>query len=99
MSGAAIDTFTVREALFTDKGLSLDESETLADKLVLRDRDADDRRLCLECAHLHGASRWRCGNWKQAEVAPDGLARGLAVILQRCGGFEVRQPNTSGDRR
>ena len=54
MNTGEIDTFTARLARFTDKGLSLDDSEALADKLVLRDRESDDRRLCLECAHLAG---------------------------------------------
>lgn len=52
MAGAEIDRFTARLVRFTDKGLTLDDGEALADKLVTRDREADDRRLCLECTHL-----------------------------------------------
>lgn len=92
MNGREIDTFTARLARFTDKGLSLDDAERLADKLVIRDREGDDRRLCLECAHLHGAGRWRCGNWQRADVARDGLARDLVLTLQRCNGFIERTP-------
>jgi len=44
MNGAEIDTFTGRLARFTDRGLSLDDAERLADRLVIRDRDGDDRR-------------------------------------------------------
>lgn len=62
MNTAEIDAFTARLARFTDKGLSLDNTEALADKLVTRDRDNDSRRLCLECAHLQGVGRWGCGN-------------------------------------
>ena len=54
MNGREIDTFTARLARFTDKGLMLDDAEKLADKLVTRDRESDDRRLCLECVHLAG---------------------------------------------
>lgn len=87
MNTAEIDTFTARLARFTDKGASLEEAERLADKLVIRDREGDDRRLCLECAHLHGAGRWRCGNWDAADVAREGLAPDLVKRLQRCSGY------------
>ncbi len=82
MNTAEIDTFTARLARFTDKGLTLDDAEALADKLVTRDRDDDSRRLCLECAHLQGAGHWRCGMAKQ------GLARDLVMMLQRCGSYD-----------
>jgi len=87
MNGPEIDTFTARLARFTDKGLSLDDAERLVDKLVIRDREEDDRRLCLECANLNGHGRWRCSNFGQAEVAPDGIARELVRTLQRCLAF------------
>lgn len=44
--------FTFRDALFKRRGCSPAEAETLADQLATRDRDRDDRRLCLECSHL-----------------------------------------------
>ncbi len=89
MNGAEIDTFTARLAWFTDKGLSLIDAEALADKLVIRDREGDDRRVCLECVHLrHGE---RCGNWQQAGVAIRArdaqLPGDFTTLLQRCGGF------------
>jgi hypothetical protein len=87
MNPGEVDIITARLARFTDKGVSYDEAERLADKLVIRDREGDDRGLCLEYAHLQGYGRWRCGNWKKAEVARDWLARDLAFTLQRCGGF------------
>ena len=87
MNTREIDQFLLRQSRFTDRGLSLDDAERLADKLVQRDREGDDRRLCLECAHLQGTGRWRCGNWKQADVATEGLARDLVFILQRCPGY------------
>lgn len=86
-----IDTFTARLARFTDKGVNYDEAERLADALVIRDREGDDRRLCLECPHLQGFGRWRCGNWQAADVARQGLARDLVLMLQRCGGFAARR--------
>ena len=93
MNGAEIDTFTARLARFTDKGVSHGDAERLTDKLVMRDREQDDRRLCLECTHLsgYGASSWRCGNWQRAGVAIRArdvqLPADLVQQLQRCDGF------------
>lgn len=89
MTGAEIDTFTARLARFTDKGLTLDDAERLADKLVNRDREGDDQHVCLECVHLrHGA---RCGNWQAAGVAIRArdaqLPGDFTTMLQRCDGF------------
>jgi len=87
MNSHEIDTFTARLERFTDKGMAYDQAEALTDKLVLRDRERDCRRLCLECRHLQGVGRWRCGNWQQSDMAREGLARDLALLLQRCKGF------------
>ena len=93
MTGAEIDTFTERLSRFTDKGLSLIDGEALADKLVQRDRESDDRRLCLECTHLAGhAGSWRCGNWRAAALATQArdaqLPGEMVLELQRCDGFK-----------
>ena len=93
MNTGEIDTFTARLARFTDKGLSLGDGEALADKLVVRDRESDDRRLCLECTHLAGhAGQWGCRNWQRAGVAvrarDAGLSAALVMQLQRCDGFK-----------
>lgn len=97
MNAQEIDTFTARLTRFTDKGLNLTDSEGLADKLVMRDREGDDRRLCLECAHLRGVDRWSCGNWELAGMTRDSLARNLVLQFQRCRAFrgsaEVRKTN------
>ena len=93
MTGAEIDTFTARLVRVTDKGLTLDAGEALADKLVTRDRESDDRRLCLECLHLAGhAGSWRCRDWQRAGVAIQArdaaLPGDLVIQLQRCNGFK-----------
>ncbi|MBC7737260.1 MAG: hypothetical protein H7245_08570 [Candidatus Saccharibacteria bacterium] len=94
MNGAEIDTFTARLMQFTDRGLILDDAEQLADKMVTRDRESDDRRVCLECAHLtgYGAGPWACRGWQRAGIAIRSrdaqLPRDLVKILQRCDGFE-----------
>ena len=93
MTGAEIDAFTARLARFTDKGLGLGDAEALADKLVTRDRESDDRRLCLECFHLSGQSgkTWDGRNWQRAGVALKAkdaqLSAALVHQLQRCDGF------------
>lgn len=87
MNGQEIDTFSGRLALFTDRGMSLKKAEQMADRLLIRDRESDDRRLCFECVHLHGFGRWCCGNWEAADVARDGLSPDLVHKLQRCSGY------------
>lgn len=100
MNGAEIDTFAARLHKFTDKGLARNDGETLADKLVERDRDDDDRRVCLECYHFsgHGAGSWRCGNWQAAGIALRScdaqLPADLVVQLQRCDGFTTHPTST-----
>ena len=85
-----IALFNRRAALFVRRGADEAQAEKLADRLVTRDREDDDRRLCLECRHLQGATPWRCGNWFMAGVAvrsgDAGLARDMVMLLQRCPG-------------
>ena len=94
MNSVEIKTFTARLARFTDKGLSLEDADASADKLVLRDRELDDRRLCLECIYLSGGDRrgWDCRNWQQSMVAcrvrDAQLSAALLYQLQRCDGFK-----------
>jgi len=93
MTGREIDTFTARLYHFTWRGLAEPDAEKLADTLVTRDRESDDRRLCLECFHLSGQSgkAWDCRNWQRAGVvlrARDArLSAALVLQLQRCDGF------------
>ena len=85
-----IELFNRRAALFVRRGADEAQAEKLADRLVTRDREDDDRRLCLECRHLQGATPWRCGHWFMAGVAvrsgDAGLARDMVMLLQRCPG-------------
>lgn len=92
MNTLEIDTFIVRVEQFSRKGVSLAEAELLAERLVLRDRDEDDRQLCLECPHLQGdVGRWRCANAQRAGMAVGTanapLPAGLTQQLQRCPGL------------
>ena len=100
MNGEEIGTFVTRLHKFTEKGLVRKDGEVLVDKLVLRDRESDDRRVCLECQHFegHGAASWRCGNWQAAGIAlrpcDAQLPADLVVQLQRCDGFTARPAST-----
>ncbi|MDP2368472.1 hypothetical protein [Rhodoferax sp.] len=100
MNGAELDTFTARLVRFTDRGLILADAERLADALVQRDREQDDRRICPECKHFagHGAGSWRCGNWQAAGIAMRSrdtqLPAELVVQLQRCDGFTAHLNST-----
>lgn len=87
MKGQELDTLMARQALFCQRGASPQDAERLTDRLVNRDRDSDDRRLCLECRHLRGAGPYRCGNAQAAGVHAD-LARDLVLTLQRCHGYD-----------
>ena len=87
MTGREIDTFTARLARFKAKGVTHADAEHLADKLVTRDRESDDRRLCLECTHLSRAGAMRCAQWQRAGLGAAGIPAGMAIQLQRCDGF------------
>jgi hypothetical protein len=84
MTGREIDTFTARLHHFTRRGLLEPDAETLADKLVTRDRDADERRLCLECANL--ARNGLC----KAVTTGGKPIESISTILQRCDSFAAQ---------
>ena len=67
---AEIETFTVRAMLFIRRGINATDADDLAKRLTLRDRDQDERRLCLECKH-HAPGR--CGNHRRAGLNAPGL--------------------------
>jgi len=89
MNTAEIDTFTARVHLFTRNGLGCTEAEGLADGLVVRDRQADNRRVCLECSRLRrGGDLWRCGQWPRAGMGGAEVPGEVVALLQRCDGFK-----------
>lgn len=92
LTGSEIDTFTARLLHFGALGQG-DAAEVLADRLVLRDREMDDRRLCLECAHsgLIESGRLRCTSpkWAGSVVGRRDaqLPQVLVNRLHRCDGY------------
>lgn len=97
MTTVEIDTLALRVAYFLARGIGLELSEKLADRLVVRDREEDDRRICLECLSLVGSQNqgWFCANWAPAGFIGGGvwaqLAPDFMYQLQRCDGFSVQQ--------
>lgn len=92
-----IARFLFRVALFTRRGLSEPEAETLADRLSERDYERDDRRMCIECKHLQRGGT--CFAAKQGWLLqPKGNTRDadfftpLQQTLQRCEGFDFVTP-------
>ncbi len=84
---AEIDAFTARQARFTRMGRATD-ADHLAERLTLRDRQHDDRRLCLECAAL--ADNRRCQVAARGRLAgADRRLEPVPTILQRCPGFTL----------
>ena len=82
---AEIEVFMVREARFMRLGRVAD-AEHLAERLTLRDREQDDRRLCLECAAL--ADNRRCELAAKGRLAgADRRLEPVPTVLQRCPGF------------
>ncbi len=93
MSSQEIETFKRRFDKLITKGLEQCFAEKIADQLVKRDRDGDDRRFCLECKHLSRyLGSWRCSNWKIAGVAFRSKDAQIPVTLirtlQRCIGWQ-----------
>lgn len=82
-----IEVFMVREARFARLGRVAD-AEHLAERLTLRDREQDDRRLCLECTAL--ADNRRCELAVQGRLAgADRRLEPVPILLQRCPGFTL----------
>jgi hypothetical protein len=93
MNGNEIEVFQGRLNILSRRGLNVPGAEAMAEKFLARDRDGDDRRMCMECFHLTGK---RCGNWQQAGVALSArdaiLATEFMNLFQRCHGFAAAVP-------
>ena len=86
-----IERFMYRESLFKRRGMSPVAAEALAERLVYRDFERDDRRACAECESLQ-----RSGTCFQAA---QGRIRGatkvltpITHLLQRCDFFSFQKP-------
>lgn len=88
MNGDEIDHLAMRLVRFIDQGVPLNDAEALADRLVIRDREGDDRQSCLECAHLSGR---RCGAWQLAGIGGPNVPVNLLTLPQRCAAFDAER--------
>ncbi|MFZ4874997.1 hypothetical protein ACL9RI_07925 [Janthinobacterium sp. Mn2066] len=85
------DATCARIALFRGRGLNQAAAITLAHRLTLRDQQCDERRVCLECAHMAGTvSARRCGQWRHTRMKGPAMPADLVDVLQRCRGFAIR---------
>ena len=82
-----IARFIDRRARLMRWGWPEAEAEKLADRLVQRDRDIDDRVSCTDCQHYRPG---RCGNHRRAGLHGAEVGRDLASLLQHCPGWETR---------
>jgi hypothetical protein len=79
-----IARFEARVSLFRWRGMDASDVDDLAERLTLRDKQADDRRLCFECLHIQAG---RCANHRNACLQAPEVGRDLINRLQRCPGF------------
>ena len=84
MNASEVETFVSRTLVFMGRGLNLRQAEKLADRLKIRDREADNRRACIECRHL--TTSRNCTAWRQAELGGTQVGP-LVAKLQRCPAF------------
>ena len=82
---AEIARFVALVALFMRRGINATDADDLAERLTLRDREADDRVICAECSHYRVG---RCGNHRRAGLSGPDVGRDLAVMFQRCPAFK-----------
>ena len=82
---ADIARFLDRRARLMRWGWAEPEAESLAERLVKRDREHDERVSCIDCGHYRAG---RCGSRRHAGLHGSAIGRELASLLQRCPGFE-----------
>lgn len=96
LNTSEIDSFNASVQLFIRRWIGSTEAEGLADGLVIRNRDGDDRRLCLECQHLRGGGTSRaCNQWRAAGLDAAGVPADVVMMLQRCNGFRENGLSTN----
>lgn len=79
-----IARFLDRRARLLRWGWAADDAEKLADRMVRRDREHDERVSCTDCRHYRPG---RCDNHERALLSSPELGRDFATQLQRCAGY------------
>ncbi len=85
-SDSEIEAFNRRVVQFQNQGIDLSKAEAIAETLLVRDRDTDDRRMCVECLSL---AKFNCTTPKAADLTTRDV-RPIRFMLQRCDGFKAR---------
>jgi hypothetical protein len=85
---AEIAAFKARTERFALLGRA--DADDLAERLTLRDREIDDRRLCLECTWLGDTGRCVAAATGRIPGA-DRRLEPLQTVLQRCPAFGLRK--------
>ena len=85
-----LTAFTTRVLLLQRRGIEADDADNLAERLTLRDRDGDDRRMCVECSHLGDGGRCLAAAAGRVHGA-DRRLEPVPTILQRCEAFGLRK--------
>ena len=83
---AEISTFTTRVLKFVARGIDPTDADDLAERLTLRDRDQDDRRMCVECVHLKANGRCAAAHAGRL-LGVDRRFEPVPTQLWRCEGF------------
>jgi hypothetical protein len=76
--------------LFKRRGCTAQRAGELAELLLLRDADFDDRRMCIECSHLQQDGG--CFAARQGWMAAARNLTPVPYMLQRCERFEWQIP-------
>jgi hypothetical protein len=63
------------------------EAERMADQLTQLEREADDRRACVDCSHFRP---WACTHPRRADLCGPDIGPDFASLPQRCFGFAER---------
>jgi len=85
---AEIAAFTARTEHFALLGRA--DADDLAERLTLRDRGGDDRRICLECTWLGETGRCLAAATGRIPGA-DRRLEPVQTVLQRCSAFGLRK--------
>jgi hypothetical protein len=96
-NGSELATMATRLERFARIGMDVDQAEKLADKLLTRDRESDDRNACVECSSLNGGTGgWRCMALRQRGARDPGLPMDYVSMLTRCPSFTDGDPQAYG---
>jgi hypothetical protein len=87
---AEMHTFTQRRDRLLRWDYGESEADNLAERMTLRDRQGDDRRMCLECSNLGDSGRCIAASTGRL-VGADRRLEPTRNILQRCEAFGLRK--------